>query len=799
MLVDILYGAQIVFVALVWNRVIPSPDFSATQLGLTLAPGSFALVTINLLYAASGACGLVQLIELSLEWAFKTETCLVSFERPTTAVIAFIPLIFVAASLTGRESILPFAFATTTNLQMSAYTYVCSKLFREAYPEEFSTRLSDLSDVLECLALLIVTFALVLPQVSFQLNIVGMAALGSRITIFATLVRRVIYKRGLVVDWTAHDTALFAALYLYAYTIYVTALLSAGFPALTSLEIWMGMTPWMAMSFALINTLFTFFVTSFSRTAVTGNRLRQVSLEHEARLQHLLAAEKREMELVKAAVIEEAKSQSLIKERELTLRLLYSVMPAKIANDLSNGREVMPQVYDFAVVFFSDIKGFTAFSAINSSLAVFAMLDRHFAVMDHCCALFPTLYKVETAGDSFMVVGGLGNKEDDEDVDGANNNDGDGGSSSSNDPSKSCHSFQVLVDLLPNKSEHDARNLIVSNAMCQFALLVRDQVQKVRMDETSFISIRIGIHCGPITTGLSGRLTPHYCLFGDTINTSARMEQSGETGKVHISAALKSMLKHSPLSEGYLFEKRVPVEIKGKGCLQTYFLESSCKKQFRKKFAAEISEIDKLIASLHMGTFSVQGGKVVRVASVLSLDSDVPADHTTNVTMKRQMSMNKLFGAAYPDVGEGIKEISKKNSFNYPLSRDLALQAAKRQARSSNRRGDADDDEMDNQGGREEVKSPSSSYGSIGRRQNSNDALTSLLTWEMMLSDNFSVLSIDVDDFTAIQAAIVELMRSVVGDFEGIQVDETVLQHFTRRVGTLYRETPYHNFHHSFW
>jgi hypothetical protein len=61
------------------------------------------------------------------------------------------------------------------------------------------------------------------------------------------------------------------------------------------------------------------------------------------------------------------------------------------------------------------------------------------------------------------------------------------------------------------------------------------------------------------------------------------------------------------------------------------------------------------------------------------------------------------------------------------------------------------------------------------------------------------VLSIDVDDFTAIQAAIVELMRSVVGNFEGISVDETVLQHFTRRVGTLYRETPYHNFHHSFW
>jgi len=80
-------------------------------------------------------------------------------------------------------------------------------------------------------------------------------------------------------------------------------------------------------------------------------------------------------------------------------------------------------------------------------------------------------------------------------------------------------------------------------------------------------TLQVGLHSGGAIAGIIGHKTFQYDLCGDAVNTSARMCSYSKPGHVHVSDVSYKLLSHR-----YPAIARTPMEIKGKGLMQTYYL-----------------------------------------------------------------------------------------------------------------------------------------------------------------------------------------------------------------------------------
>ena len=158
---------------------------------------------------------------------------------------------------------------------------------------------------------------------------------------------------------------------------------------------------------------------------------------------------------------------------------------------------------------------------------VCGMLNRLYCVMDFLLDKFG-LFKVETVGDAYVCCSGVPEPETD-------------------------HAEKVA----------------------NFAIAVSKCVKHVLSPvDGSPIQLRIAVHTGSAASGVVGVNNPRHCVFGDTVNVTARHEASGEAGRVHCSAVTQRILEQECFGK-FKFVSRGIVDLKGKGALKTYWLESS--------------------------------------------------------------------------------------------------------------------------------------------------------------------------------------------------------------------------------
>lgn len=113
---------------------------------------------------------------------------------------------------------------------------------------------------------------------------------------------------------------------------------------------------------------------------------------------------------------------------------------------------------------------------------------------------------------------------------------------------------------LPTPNATHADNTV--NAAIEILEFMRE-----RRKQGGLFDVRAGINSGPLVAGIVGVKKFAYDIWGDTVNTAARMESNSETGKLNVSDSTYELIK-----DKYNCEYRGKIDVKNKGIVDMYFV-----------------------------------------------------------------------------------------------------------------------------------------------------------------------------------------------------------------------------------
>ncbi len=203
--------------------------------------------------------------------------------------------------------------------------------------------------------------------------------------------------------------------------------------------------------------------------------------------------------------------QQIEQEKKRADDLLHVILPEQIVEELKATNMVRPRRYENVAVLFCDIVGFTSYCDGRPPEEVMPGLQRLVEKYEEL-ALRYNLEKIKTIGDSFMATAGL----------------------------------LKLVE-----------NPVLASVRCGLDMLSVAQ----QMPENW--RVRVGINVGPVMAGVVGRSQYLFDLWGDTVNTAARIESNGMANSVNV-----SRVAWQQISDQCYGESLGMVQVKGKGELE---------------------------------------------------------------------------------------------------------------------------------------------------------------------------------------------------------------------------------------
>jgi class 3 adenylate cyclase/TPR repeat protein len=214
----------------------------------------------------------------------------------------------------------------------------------------------------------------------------------------------------------------------------------------------------------------------------------------------------------------------IAEEKDRSDNLLLNILPSETAEELKLKGSATPKSYEKVSVLFTDFKGFTKIAEKLSPEELVEELNLSFKAFDEIISKHG-LEKIKTIGDAYMCAGGIPVPNDSNPVD-----------------------------------------------IIKAALEIRDFMDSWKKDKIAkgepVWELRIGIHTGPVVAGVVGMKKFAYDIWGDAVNTAARMESSGIPGEINISGTTYALIK-----DHFECKYRGKIEAKNKGEIDMYLVK----------------------------------------------------------------------------------------------------------------------------------------------------------------------------------------------------------------------------------
>lgn len=211
----------------------------------------------------------------------------------------------------------------------------------------------------------------------------------------------------------------------------------------------------------------------------------------------------------------------IIQEKKRSDDLLENILPVDVAEELKQKGTANARMFDEVTVLFTDFVNFTNVSEMLSPQELVDELNQCFIAFDRIMEKYG-IEKIKTIGDAYLAVAGL-----------------------------------------PAANDHHA------NIAIQAALEIRQFiVERKKTENLKGFDIRIGIHSGSVVAGIVGVKKFAYDIWGDTVNTAARLEQNSLAGKINVSEKTYMLTK-----DQFTFQYRGEIAAKNKGELKMFFVE----------------------------------------------------------------------------------------------------------------------------------------------------------------------------------------------------------------------------------